>query len=171
MKIDLTAKLKSFEDFLATYKDGDQKYLYDGKNLLFFSLSNTNLNDRYKISEFLVKTSIDARGTNRDGQNVFHVLLGQNKNTIPEITRLCKAFITKNVNINEKDKNGQMPLQYIARMYNTDEELEELYNLWFLQENLDVTSKDNWGCTPLEFVKKFPYRSELVKRIEKYGEK
>jgi len=142
MKIDLTAKLKSFEDFLATYKDGDQKYLYDGKNLLFFSLSNTNLNDRYKISEFLVKTSIDARGTNRDGQNVFHVLLGQNRNTM-----------------------------YIARMYNTDEELEELYNLWFLQENLDVTSKDNWGCTPLEFVKKFPYRSELVKRIEKYGEK
>lgn len=168
MKIDLIAHMKNYEDFIAEYKDGDAKRKFDGKNLLFFSLSNTNLTERYRISNFLIEANIDSRGTNREGQNVFHVLLGQADNTIPEVVKMCKFFIDQGVDINQKDKNGQMPIQYIIRMNNTDEDLKDLYDLWFSQENLDFVSKDITGCTAIEYAKKFPYRKKLVKRMEEY---
>lgn len=40
MNIDLIAKLKKYDDFISAYKTGDEEKLYNGKSLLFYSLSN-----------------------------------------------------------------------------------------------------------------------------------
>ena len=42
MKVDLTAMLKTFEDFMKVYQRGDENKLYNGKNLLFYALANVN---------------------------------------------------------------------------------------------------------------------------------
>jgi len=40
-------------------------------------------------------------------------LLGQRNNDLEATYKLCQRFIEKGVNINEKDKNGQVALYYI----------------------------------------------------------
>lgn len=171
MQIDLIAQIKTYEDFIENYKDGDEKKLFHGKNLLFYSLSNTKVNERYKISNFLIEKNIDPNGINAEGQNVFHVLLAQNTNELSEVIKLCKYFFMMGVDVNQKDKNGQMPIHYLAKMGKKDEELNEIYNLFFSQDNLDLFSKDKIGYTPIEFVAKLPYRKNLLERMLLYVQK
>ena len=73
--------------------------------------------------------------------------------------------------IRDRDNNGQVPLQYIVRLGKTDDELKELYDLWFSQKNVDVTGKDKRGFTPLKYAEGRPGREQLVKRIREYAEK
>lgn len=171
IKVDLIAKLKNTSEFMKVYKDGDEKNVFDGKSLIFFSLSNTDLPSRYEISNFLLDKNIDVLCKNDEGETVLHVLLGQRKNDIEETYRLCKRFIENGVNINEKDGNGQVALIYIIRMNKSDEELEKLYNLYFSQPNLDFNSKDNTGFSAIEYARKFPYRSSFIERVERYESK
>jgi ankyrin repeat protein len=171
IKIDLIAKLKNTSEFMKVYKDGDEKNVFDGKSLIFFSLSNTDLSSRYEISNFLLDKNIDVLCKNREDETVLHVLLGQRKNDIEKTYRLCERLIEKGVNINEKDGKGQVALIYIIRLNKSDEELEQLYNLWFSQPNLDLTSKDSTGFSAIEYARKFPYRSSLIERMEKYESK
>jgi len=156
---------------MKVYKDGDEKNVFDGKSLIFFSLSNTDLPSRYEISNFLLDKNIDVLCKNDEGETVLHVLLGQRKNDIEETYRLCKRFIENGVNINEKDGKGQVALIYIIRMNKSDEELEKLYNLYFSQPNLDFNSKDNTGFSAIEYARKFPYRSSFIERVERYESK
>lgn len=171
IKVDLIAKLKNTSEFMKVYKDGDEKNVFDGKSLIFFSLSNTDLPSRYEISNFLLDKNIDVLCKNDEGETVLHVLLGQRKNDIEETYRLCKRFIENGVNINEKDGKGQVALIYIIRMNKSDEELEKLYNLYFSQPNLDFNSKDNTGFSAIEYASKFPYRSSFIERVERYESK
>lgn len=171
IKVDLIAKLKNTSEFMKVYKDGDEKNVFDGKSLIFFSLSNTDLPSRYEISNFLLDKNIDVLCKNDEGETVLHVLLGQRKNDIEETYRLCKRFIENGVNINEKDGKGQVALIYIIRMNKSDEELEKLYNLYFSQPNLDFNSKDNTGFSAIEYARKFPYRSSFIERVERYESK
>lgn len=156
---------------MSIFKNGDEKNKYDGKSLIFFSLSNTDLPSRYEISNFLLDKNIDVLCKNSDDETVLHVLLGQRKNDIEETYRLCKRFIEKGVNINEKDGKGQTALFHIIRSNHTDEELKKLYNLWFSQSNLDLTSKDSTGCSAFEYARKLPYRLSLIERMENYESK
>ena len=55
MNIDLIAKIKKYDDFISAYKTGDEEKLYNGKSLLFYSLSNNDPEERYRISMFLLK--------------------------------------------------------------------------------------------------------------------
>ncbi|MBA4538335.1 ankyrin repeat domain-containing protein [Bacillus aquiflavi] len=171
MKIDLIAKLKNTEDFMDSFQDGDEKKLYDGKSLIFYSLSNIDLDSRYKISNFLLDKDVNVLCKNKENETVLHVLLGQIKNNIEETYKLCYRFIQKGVNINEKDSKGQVTLDYIIRMNKSDEELSKLYDLWFSQPNLDIISKDDSDCSPFDYAEKFPYRKDLLKRMEKYAKK
>jgi len=171
MTIDLIAKLKTTKEFLQTYNIGDEKQLYDGKSLIFFSLSNTDLKSRYEISNILLNNNVDILCKNKEQETVLHVLLGQVKHDILKTSKLCKRFIEEGVDINAKDKNGQMAIHYIIRLNKTDEELCKLYDLWFSKSDVDLVSKDSTGCSPLEYAEKFPYRCELVERMKKYGER
>jgi len=64
-----------------------------------------------------------------------------------------------------------MPLHYIARMNKSDEELNELYDLWFAQPNLELGDVDSIGQTVLEYAEKMPYRSDLIERIKPYAKR
>ena len=40
MDISLVAKMKKYDEFISCYNEGDEKKLYKGKSLLFYSLSH-----------------------------------------------------------------------------------------------------------------------------------
>ena len=39
MDISLVAKMKKYDEFISCYNEGDEKKVYKGKSLLFYSLS------------------------------------------------------------------------------------------------------------------------------------
>ena len=41
MDISLVAKMKKYDEFISCYNEGDEKKLYKGKSLLFYSLSHS----------------------------------------------------------------------------------------------------------------------------------
>lgn len=169
MTIDLIAKLKTLKEFMDMYQKGDEKKIYDGKSLIFFSLANTDPVSRYEISNFLLENEVDVLNKNKEQETALHVLLGQREHDITKTCELCVKLIKRGVDINAKDKNGQMAIQYITRMNKLDKDLSELYDIWFDEDNLDLTSRDVTGCTPLEYAEKLPYRAELIERMKKYA--
>lgn len=168
MKIDLIAELKTTKDFMEAYKNGDEKKVYEGKSLIFFSLANTNLSSRYEISNFLMEHNVDLQSESDKHETVLHVLLGQSQHDVHKTCELCKWFIEKGVDINAKDRMGQTAIQYITRMNKSDDELIKLYDVWFAEPNLNLETKDNMGYSPLEYAEQFPYRVALVERMKKY---
>ena len=161
MNIDLIAQLKKYDDFAATYRDGDEKQLYKGRSLLFYSLANNLPEERYKISMFLLNQDTDACGTNECGENLFHILLSRVKHDLPQTVELCRILMAKGTDINQTDEKGRVPLQYIITMKYTDDELFDLYDLWFSHGNVIVDRKNAWGKTPLELMENIPYRKKL----------
>jgi uncharacterized protein len=168
MDIELTAQMKSWEDFYKLYKDGDEKKEYYGKSLIFYSLTNNNLEARYKISNFLLSKNVDIKGKTKDGYSALQVLLGQNQHDFAEMEQLFEKLVSLGVDVNFKDNLGQMTIQYLARLRYSDEELCELYDMLFALPNLDLKSVDKLGHTPLEFVEALPYRKGLAERIKTY---
>ena len=47
MDISLVAKMKKYDEFISCYNEGDEKKVYKGKSLLFYSLSNNDTESRY----------------------------------------------------------------------------------------------------------------------------
>ncbi|MDQ0049240.1 ankyrin repeat protein [Paenibacillus polymyxa] len=166
MNIDMIAKLKSGEEFFTAFQEGDQLKTYDGVSLIFFAVSNKNLDARHKISNFLLDKGIDVRCLNRDHESVLHVLLSQVKNDIIQVTHLCERLIKMGADINVLDKKNRSVLKHILNMKHTDDELKPLYDLWFSQKDLVLTIKDDWGLTPIDFAKNLPYRKNILERME-----
>lgn len=162
MDISLIAKLKKYDDFAAVYKDGDETKLYNEKNLLFYSLSNNVPEERYRISMFLLDKGADVCGVNECSENLLHILLSRIKHDLPQTVELCRILIERGADINQLDEKGRVPLQYIINMKYMDEELVELYKLWFSHGNVLVTHKNTWGKTPLELMEILPYRKKLL---------
>ena len=166
MDISLVAKMKKYNEFLSCYVKGDENKLYNGKSLLFYSLSNNDIESRYLISKCLLDEGIEVNGVNEEGENVLHILLSRTKHDLEQTLDLCHTLIEKGVDINCIDNKGRVPLQYIVNMKYTDEELEPLYNLFFSQGNLMVNCKNAWGKTPLEIAEQIPYRKSLMERLK-----
>ena len=70
MDISLVAKLKKYDEFISCYNEGDEKKLYNGKSLLFYSLSNNDTESRYLITDFLLNKGAEANVTNECGENL-----------------------------------------------------------------------------------------------------
>ena len=56
MDISLVAKMKKYDEFISCYNEGDEKKVYKGKSLLFYSLSNNDTESRYLITDFFDMT-------------------------------------------------------------------------------------------------------------------
>ncbi|MBC6310993.1 ankyrin repeat domain-containing protein [Listeria sp. FSL L7-1582] len=168
MNIDLVAKLKTKDEFDKVYKTGDELSLYKGKNLLYYSLTNKNLDSRYSISIFLIDKGIDISILNAENETTLHVLLAQVKHNLNQTVILCQKLIEMGVDINILDSQNRLALQYIVNMKHTDAELKPLYDLWFSQANIDLATKNKMGYSPLDLAKKLPFRTELVERMEAY---
>ena len=162
MDISLTAKLKKYDDFIELFQNGDEKKLYNGESLLFYSLSNNVPEERYRISMFLFEKGTDASGVNESGENLFHILFSRIKHDLPQTIELCKELIKRDTNMNLIDKKGRVPLQYIINMKYTDDELYELYRVWFSHGKILTTHPNACGETPLDLMEKIPYRNKLL---------
>ena len=167
MDIDLIAYIKKYNDFTLNYKVGDERKLYNGKSLLFYSLANNDADSRYSISSFLLDKGIDVSGLNEENENVLHVLLSRTDHNLKQTIELCKRLIDGGANINQIDKKGLVPLQYIINLKYTDEELEPLYEIWFAKNNVVIDHKNAWGKSPLEIAEIIPYREKLLERMKK----
>ena len=168
MDISLSAKLKSYEEFISNFKEGDEKITYNGKSLLFYSLSNNDTRNRYLISMFLLEKGMKTDEINECGETLLHVLLSRTKHDLVQTEELSKIIISRGVNINQLDEKGRVSFQYLINMKYTDEELEPLYQLWFSCGNILINHKNAWGKTPLEIAEQMPYRNKIVERMKKY---
>lgn len=166
MKIDMVAKLKSSEEFFNAYQEGDELKHFNGIPLIFYAVSNKDLESRYKISNFLLDKCVNVTVLNQEHESVLHVLLSQIKHDTIQVTQLCRRLIDMGVDINILDNNNRVALKYILSMKYEDKDLKPLYDLWFSQERVTLEIRDKWGVTPIEFAKKLPYRGEIVERME-----
>ena len=165
MNIDLIVKLKRFDHFIVAYQVGDEKKLYNGKSLLFYSLSNNNPEERYKISKFLIEHGCDVKCINECGENLLHILLSRVKHILYQTEEICELLIERGADINKIDDKGRVPLQYIINMKFSDEELEGLYKIWFSHGKVLVNHKNDWGKTPIDIIEQIPYRKKLLDYI------
>jgi hypothetical protein len=168
MNIDLIAKLKSYEFFASSYCKGDEQKKYSGISLLYYSLSNNNLEARYKISIFLLNKNIDVSSVNDLNETPLHILLGQVKHNLSETILLCKKLIERKVDINILDKRKRVAFQYVINMGYSDLELTPLYDLWFSQPKFDFLTNNFWNVSPFDLVRKLPFRKNLLLKMQKY---
>ena len=168
MDISLVAKIKKYDEFINCYNKGDVKKLYEGKSLLFYSLSNNDVESRYLITEFLLNEGADVDVINECGENLLHILLSRTNHNIKQTAELCQKLINSGVSINHLDKKDRVPLQHLINLKYTDEELEPLYEIWIAQSKVLVNHKNAWGKTPLEIMEQMPYRTNILERMKKY---
>jgi uncharacterized protein len=168
MDISLVAKLKKEKDFLAMYSEGDEKKMYKGKGLLFYSICNNDLDTRYKISNFLIDKESDVTGVNEENETLLHVLLSRANHKLDETIKLCARIIEGGADINVLDSKNRSASQYLINMKYDDEELEPLYNIWLSQPNININVRNDWGKTPIDIAKTMPYRKKLLERLRKY---
>ena len=122
MDISLVAKMKKYDEFISCYNEGDEKKLYKGKSLLFYSLSNNDAESRYLITDFLLNKGAETNVINECGENLLHILLSRTNHNIKQTAELCQRLIKNGVDINQLDKKDRLPLQYVVNMKYTDEE-------------------------------------------------
>lgn len=169
MNISMIAKLKGMVDFLNSYSKKDVNKLFDGKSLLFYSISNNNLDARYAISNYLLDEGAQVTGVNEENETLLHILLSRINHDLPKTIELCERLIKEGVDINKVDRKNRLALQYLINMKYTDQELKSLYMLWFSQSKVLVNIKNDWGKSPLELAESMPYRQELVRIMREYG--
>lgn len=116
MDISLVAKMKKYDEFISCYNEGDEKKVYKGKSLLFYSLSNNDTESRYLITDFLLNKGAEVNVINECGENLLHILLSRTKHNIKQTAELCKKLIDKGVNINQLDEKERVPLQYLINL-------------------------------------------------------
>ena len=92
MDISLVAKMKKYDEFISCYNEGDEKKVYKGKSLLFYSLSNNDTESRYLITDFLLNKGAEVNVINECGENLLHILLSRTKHNIKQTAELCKKF-------------------------------------------------------------------------------
>ncbi len=168
MDISLIAGMKTYDEFISEYSEGDELKEYDGRSLAFYSISNNDPESRYKITKFLIERNVPLSGVNDNNENMLHILLSRRKHNLQETLELCRAIISGGADINQLDKQDRVPLQYLINMKYSDEDLEPLYELWLSFDNLLVSKKNAWGKSPLELVKVLPYRENFYRRLKRY---
>ncbi len=168
MNINMVAKLKNKEEFYKNYNKGDVHKLFNGKSLLFYALSNNDLETRYDIVDFLLDEGAEVNVVNEENETLLHILLSRIDHDLEKTIKLCERLIREGADINRLDRRNRLALQYLVNMKYTDEELEELCDIWFSQSVVHVDIKNDWGASPLDIAGKMPYRKRLVERMRQY---
>ena len=168
MNIFLTAQLKTKEQFFKMYNGEYINQKYENNNLLYYASRNTDKEARYDIMNFLLDKGLTVDIETDNCITLLHIVLGHVDHDIKQTTYLCKKLIERGVDINQLDVKNRLAIQYIINLKFSDEELNELYELWFMQPTVDILTKNDWGVSPIELAKKLPYRKKLVDIMEKY---
>ena len=103
MDISLVAKMKKYDEFISCYNEGDEKKLYKGKSLLFYSLSNNDAESRYLITDkkdrLPLQYVVNMKYTDEELEPLYQIWFSQN-----------------NVLVNHKNAWGKTPLEIAEKM-------------------------------------------------------
>ena len=159
----------TFETFLEKYK-GAGNYKND---LLFTAFFNTDMGEKCKIINFLIKQgfSIDEF----KDENLFIFLFDgviRGKEDVEALLEISKFLLGKKVDISRIEKHTQKTIfsNLLKILPKNEKILIPLYDLIFSQSHLKLLHKDVNDLTPLELAKKRK-RNIALKYMEDYVEK
>lgn len=165
MDVSMTAEMKTFEDFISIYRDGDEKKTYSGESLLMYAVSNSIPEERYKITDFLLRMGMSADCTDGDGNNPLHVLIMRDNHNYMQTEELCRRLIDAGADPNQINKNGDVPLKWLVnRVYKDGKQLARLLDILGSKGPLVVDHRNKWGITPIELAEGFGNREILEER-------
>lgn len=104
MDINLIAKLKDKKEFINNFKQEDVNRVLKGKSILFYALSNNNLNARYEITNYLLDSGSNVSVLNEENETLLHILLSRPIHDLDETIKLSKRLILLGTNVNQLDK-------------------------------------------------------------------
>lgn len=170
MNIFLTANMKTFEDFVALYSEGDEARANRGRSLFSYALGNSKAEERYKIVDFLLDRDCVLDAGTTDGTNPFHILFAQGARDVDRDVALCRRLLDRGVALGQPDKNGCIPLVHlISTQEYSDEELTPLYDLVFASPDpgfdIELTGSHD---TMYDVARRWPHRQALADRIARY---
>lgn len=137
---------------------------------LFAALGDSDLEKRYSTASRLLDAGADVHATTSEGQNAFHVLFSQAKHDLPKLVALTSRLIELGADPNKADDRRITPTHELVNLKFTDDDLAALFTLWFSQPGLDLSVPNVAGLTALELARKLPYRADMVRRMERYGD-
>lgn len=162
------AREGDINEFKRLYK-GDINIIdkYTKLNLLQMVLSEKgNYIQRLKIVHFLLKNGIDVNYVDRkDRMNALHLLYSSYVDDIDYIYKVTKKLIQYGINVNEKNKYGANPLEYLIAGKLDTEELKPLFK-YLIKSGADYNAKDNYGNSCLDYAKQFSWRTGFVQMVE-----
>lgn len=160
----------TYRDFIRFY-DGNVDVIdkYSGLNLLQLTVAcDSNLKDKIKIVEFLLKEGVDINFIEKDDlRNALHILYFNMTNTEPEyLNSITKILVEKGIDINARDRHGSIPLNYaITVVKNPTEDIMKTYQC-LIENGSDYNSKNNYGKSCKDYAKEFFWRNELLSMME-----
>ena len=137
-----------------------------GSPVVFHAMANQTPQNRYDIVTFLIGEGAELKGTNAQGETLFHILFSRPRHSVAQTAALTRSLLDAGVDIDQLDSRNRVAVQYlISHPKLTDEELAPLYDVIFQGRALKVNVKNDWGYTPIELARKLPYRADLLKRM------
>ena len=169
MKIFLTANMKTFEDFVALYSEGDEARANRGRSLFSYALGNSKAEERYKIVDFLLERNPSFAHKSGDGASLLHILLGAVKHDPARDAAIAQVLVDHGETFNCLDDRRRLPLQYLlpAHRY-SDEDLAPIYDVIFASPDPGFTTVVDRGKPFHELVRAFEERQVLADRIDAY---
>ena len=104
----------TFEEFHSLYKGDVNQITHEKLNLLNMVLtSNTLLDEKLKIIQFLIDEKIDVNCLDSDNRNALHNLFQFKANWRVDVeyaTKVMSMLLKAGINVNQVDKYGAIPL-------------------------------------------------------------
>lgn len=171
MDMYLSARTQTLAQFKEVY---DKRLLNEtpnnGSPVIFCAMANQTPQNRYDIVKFLIGEGAELKGTNDEGETLFHILFSRPKHIMAQAAELTQILIEAGADINQLDAKRRAAIQHlISHPKFTDEDFAPLYDVIFQSCTLDINVKNDWGYTPMELARKFPYRADLLRRMAENG--
>lgn len=140
MSLSHVTKYGSYEEFLKEYTPSDAKWIsITGRNLLFRSLANRDVNARVTITNRLLDDGADP-SIAPDNVNVLHVLLDQRTHDPAYEAPMLRRLIDGGADINMFSKRSGPPLACLIEHGPSPESARvPFYDVIFDQPNLNLT--------------------------------
>lgn len=170
MNIFLTANMKTFEDFVALYSEGDEARANRGRSLFSYALGNSKAEERYKIVDFLLERNPSFAHKSGDGASLLHILLGAVKHDPARDAAIAQVLVDHGETFNCLDNRKRLPLQYLLPLHRySDEDLAPIYDVVFASPDpgfdIELTGSHD---TMYDVARRWPHRQALADRIARY---
>lgn len=162
-----------FNQFLLFFKEDEVNEIKNSSmlnSLQLVLIKKGNYEDRLKIVKYLIKSGIDVNYIdNKEKKNALHYLFSNNTQaTIPFYLEVVKELTNSNININQKDKYGAIPLTYaIANVKLSSIEMKPIYML-LMKKGSNYRTKDKYENSCLDYALRFSWRTEFLEFVEEY---